>query len=28
MGSFEIEQIAKYYREKAKELAKQKGIKL
>jgi len=28
MGSFEIEQIAKYYREKAKELAKEKGIKI
>ena len=28
MGSFEIEQIAKHYRKKAKALAKEKGIEL
>ena len=27
-GAFEIEQIAKHYRKKAKELAKEKGIKI
>jgi len=28
MGSFEIEQIAKYYSKKVKQLVKNKGVKL